>query len=246
MRFLFTRRWILFGLIVVLLAVLAWFLGQWQFHRLDDRRADNVLVARNLAAPPVPIEDLLGVGKGPSAKDEWRRVTVHGTWDNEHSIVVKYQTSAEGSPGVDIATPLITDSGAAVLIDRGWMASENTGRNRPEIPAVTEGRVTVTGHVRLDGSGKSTVVDDLQTRAISSRTAAEALPYKLYGGFLDIDKQSPPPVRSLGAIELPDDTSEGPHFFYGLQWWFFGALALFGFGYLVYDEWRRRQESLIE
>ena len=29
-----------------------------------------------------------------------------------------------------------------------------------------------------------------------------------------------------------------PHFFYGLQWWFFGLLAVGGFLYLVYDEWR--------
>ena len=34
------------------------------------------------------------------------------------------------------------------------------------------------------------------------------------------------------------DLGEGPHFFYGLQWWFFGLLAVFGFCYLAYDEWR--------
>ena len=51
------------------------------------------------------------------------------------------------------------------------------------------------------------------------------------------------PAKKLGAIELPDDKSEGPHFFYGLQWWFFGALAIFGFGYLAYDEWRRAHEE---
>ena len=40
-------------------------------------------------------------------------------------------------------------------------------------------------------------------------------------------------------MELPE-LDNGPHFFYGLQWWFFGALALFGFVYLVYDEYARR------
>jgi len=43
--------------------------------------------------------------------------------------------------------------------------------------------------------------------------------------------------------ELPDDTSNGPHFFYGLQWWFFGALAVFGFFYLLWDEFRRRRDE---
>ena len=37
---------------------------------------------------------------------------------------------------------------------------------------------------------------------------------------------------------IRDRLNNGPHFFYGLQWWFFGLLALFGFGYLAWDEWR--------
>ena len=38
-------------------------------------------------------------------------------------------------------------------------------------------------------------------------------------------------------MELPE-LDNGPHFFYGLQWWFFGVLAVFGFSYLLYDERR--------
>ena len=47
----------------------------------------------------------------------------------------------------------------------------------------------------------------------------------------------------LPSGELPDDTSDGPHFFYGLQWWFFGALAIFGFFYLAWDEAKQRREQ---
>jgi hypothetical protein len=43
-------------------------------------------------------------------------------------------------------------------------------------------------------------------------------------------------------VELPE-LNNGPHFFYGLQWWFFGVLAIFGFGYLMYDEWRGPQAA---
>ena len=43
----------------------------------------------------------------------------------------------------------------------------------------------------------------------------------------------------LEPAELPE-LNNGPHFFYGLQWWFFGVLAIFGFFYLAYDEWRKR------
>ena len=67
------------------------------------------------------------------------------------------------------------------------------------------------------------------------------LPYPLYRGFLDLAAESPAPTKTLEPVELPDDTSNGPHFFYGLQWWFFGALAVFGFCYLVWDELRQRR-----
>jgi cytochrome oxidase assembly protein ShyY1 len=241
-RFLISRRWILFALTVAALAWVASLLGQWQFHRLDDRRAENRLVARNLDRPPVPLDTLLEVGSPPSSEDEWREVVVHGTWDDSNTIVVKYQTR-DGAPGVDVVTPLRTDDGTAVLVDRGWLASENTGGSRPDLPAASTGQVTVLGWVRKDGTGGSTTVNDLSTRAISSRAAAKVLSYPLYGGFLDLHTESPPPAERLGAADLPDDTSEGPHFFYGLQWWFFGVLAIFGFGYLAYDEWRRAREE---
>lgn len=242
MKFLFSRRWVLFALAVAAAAWLATELGQWQFDRLDERRQDNEIVAENLDSPPVPVEDVLSVDEPVAEDEEWRRVTARGSWDDEHTVVLKYQTR-DGAAGVDVVTPLVTDSGAAVLVDRGWMPTDNSGGDRPETPAVLDGEVTVTGWVRADGTGGATKVSDLSTRAISSRTVADVVPYPLYRGFVDLDKQSPPPRTELEPPLLPDQESEGPHFFYGLQWWFFGALAVFGFCYFVWDERRVRREA---
>jgi len=241
-RFLLSRRWLLFAVTVAAMAWGASLLGQWQFHRLDERRAENRLVATNLDRPPVPLDEVLAVGRPPSKHDEWREVVAHGTWDDTHTIVVKYQTR-DGAPGVDVVTPLRTASGAGILVDRGWLATQNNGGTRPRLPAASSGDVTVLGWVRIDGTGGSTTVSDMAARSISSQAAAKVVPYELYGGFLDLHTESPAPAKPLQPTELPDDTSEGPHFFYGLQWWFFGALAVIGFGYLAYDEWRRVREE---
>ncbi|HNM97820.1 MAG TPA: SURF1 family protein, partial [Marmoricola sp.] len=88
----------------------------------------------------------------------------------------------------------------------------------------------------------STAVTDLSTRAISSKQIAKTLPYDLYGGFLDLVSESPTPEHALEPLPLPEQ-SNGPHFFYGLQWWFFGALAVFGFFFLAWDERRRLREA---
>ena len=242
MRFLLTRRWLLFAVIVVGLAWLALQLGQWQFHRLDDRRSTNTITAANLEATPLPVDRVLSTDRAPTADDEWRRVTVHGQWDDAHSVVLKYQTRDAGA-GVDVVTPLVTADGSAVLVDRGWMATGNSGATRPTLPPVTDGEVTVTGWVRRDATGGATRVSDLSTRAVSSAAVAKVVPYQLYRGFVDLAQESPRPGRHLAAVELPDDTSDGPHFFYGLQWWFFGALAVFGFCYLALDEVRQRRRG---
>lgn len=240
--FLFTRRWLIFFISVGLLAYLAWLLGQWQFHRLDERKEHNSTTAHNLAELPVPIAELMSVDTEPKREDEWRQVTVHGKWDDHNTIVLKYQTRDAGA-GIDVVTPLITESGTAVLVNRGWLGTDNTGGIRPKTPAPTEGMVTVTGWVRPDASGTATRVSDMSTRAISSTEIGKVLDYPLYRGFVDLAEQAPPAHDKLASIELPDDTSEGPHFFYGLQWWFFGALAIFGFGYLVFDEWQLRRRA---
>ncbi len=193
----------LFAIVVAALVWAAILLGQWQFHRLDERKHDNRLVATNLKRAPAPVDDVLSTNKAPSASDEWRRVTVHGSWDDKHTIVLKYQTRDAGA-GVDVVTPLVTESGTAVLVDRGWISTDNTGGSRPpDLPPVTHGQVTVTGWVRSDATGDATRVSDLSTRAISSGRIAEVMPYPLYRGFLDLAEESPPPAKSSSPRSSP-------------------------------------------
>ena len=113
----------------------------------------------------------------------------------------------------------------------------NRGASTADVPAPPEGEVDVTGWVRLDAEGDSTEVTDRSTRAVDSARIGEALDREVLGGWVDLRTESPEPATPLQPVELPE-LDNGPHFFYGLQWWFFGALAIFGFFYLIYDEWR--------
>jgi cytochrome oxidase assembly protein ShyY1 len=229
-----SRRWVLFGITVVLLAYAAYLLGQWQFHRLSDRETGNAVVRTNLATDPVPVAEVLEVGRPVGERDEWRRVVARGTYSPDESVVIRYQTR-EGASGVDVVTPLRTADGTSLLVDRGWLRTGNSGADRVDAPAPPEGEVTVTGWVRADATGRSATVSDRSARAVSSAEIAPTLDGPVYGGFVDLERETPPPDEPLTRTELPD-LGNGPHFFYGLQWWFFGALAVFGFCYLAYDE----------
>ncbi len=234
--FLFARKWLVFALVVAGLAYGAWWLGEWQFHRLDDRRERNAVIRANEAHEPVAPAEIMAVGRQPAEDDEWREVRATGTYAVEETIIVRYRTR-DGAAGVNVVVPLVLADGTSMLVDRGWYATSNRGASRADVPAPPEGEVEVLAWVRRDAVGAATKVADQSTRAISSSTISEALDRPLLGGFTELVSESPEPAESLVAADLPE-LDEGPHFFYGLQWWFFGGLAIFGFGYLLYDEYR--------
>jgi cytochrome oxidase assembly protein ShyY1 len=238
-RFLLSRRWVLFAVAVALMAFGAVQLGEWQFDRLHERERRNEWTERNLAADPAPVDAVLAVGEPVLADREWTRVRMRGEYDADATVVVRYQTR-DGEAGVDVVTPLVTGSGTAVLVDRGWVPTNNTGTAPSELPAPPSGEVAVVGWVRADATGRGIEVEDGSTRAISSEEIGAGLDYPVYAGFVDAESETPPPAETVERTELPD-LGEGPHFFYGLQWWFFGALAVFGFGYLAWDERRQRR-----
>jgi len=242
--FLVSRRWILFAITVAVLAWGAWWLGEWQFDRLQERQQRNAIVERNESAPPADVAEVMPLDGEVPARDEWRTVTATGEYAAADTIIVRYRTR-DGAPGVDVVVPLLLDDGRGVLVDRGWLQTDAREVTAGDVPAPPAGTVTVTGFARRDGAGDSTAVADNSTRAVSSDRIAEALGLQLHDGFVDLSSEDPAPAEALAPPELPE-LDDGPHFFYGLQWWFFGALALFGFGYLAWDERRRPRSERAE
>ena len=240
-RFLLSRRWALFALAISVVAVATWWLGNWQFDRLDDRKDRNAVVRANEDRPPAPVADVLAPGEDVADDEQWRQVTATGTYATEDTVIVRYRTR-DGARGVDVVVPLVTADGTSLLVDRGWLQTADQSIDGDDVPQPAPGEVTITGWVRADGTGDSTEVEDYSTRAISSDRIGEFLDREVYGGFVDLRSEEPAPTETLEQVELPE-LDNGPHFFYGLQWWFFGVLAVFGFLYLLWDEWRHGPRS---
>jgi cytochrome oxidase assembly protein ShyY1 len=233
-RFLLTRRWVLFFLAVIVLAYGCWLLGRWQFHRLEHTKSQNSIIRGNYREAPEALTDVLAIGRPVPDLDEWRVVTVTGTYDVADTIIVRYQTDDNGDPGVDVVVPLKT-AGGDLLVNRGWFSTSDPEPPLSELPQPPTGQVTIVGWVRQDGSGSSTEVTNHSVRAVSSSAIGQTLGVPTYGGFVQVQSESPQPATALGTEDQPD-LSNGPHFFYGLQWWFFGVLAAGGFLYLAWDE----------
>lgn len=220
------KRWIALGVFVIVLGVVFVNLGDWQLRRLEERRARNDIILANEAAPPKPYE--LVFRTPITEDDQWQRVRVSGTFDAEQQFQVRYRVN-NSQPGYEVVTPLRTTNGQTVLIDRGFIPVPR-GESIPDVlPPLPAGEVTVVGHVRRNEHGKSQAIDpvDNRIRLINAPAIAATLPYPVRDGWIAAVEVSPPQHAEFQPLELPE-ISDGPHFWYAMQWFLFAVIGLSG------------------
>jgi surfeit locus 1 family protein len=220
------RRMILFAALALAAAALFIRLGFWQLDRLAQRRERNRLVASRLAAAPAPWSDTTAV--------RYRRVRLAGRPDYEREIVLVGR-SREGSPGVNLVTPLrLGGSDTAVLVNRGWVYS-------PDATAVDHARwregdmLAVEGYVEAftdpgpgDLPANQRVARRLSHEAVSARSPYPVAP--AYVVAIETGKVPRPDAPARPGLPAPDD---GPHLGYALQWFAFALIAVVGAGIAI-------------
>ncbi len=236
--FLLKPRWLGLLAFVIVFGALCYRLGLWQWHRLEHRIDRNAVIKQHYGADPVPLDSVVPRGSEVDGEtQEWTQVEVRGTYDASGAASVKFMTR-DSAPGVDVVVPLRLDDGTAILVDRGWMQTDNSGQ-APTLPAPPSGEVDVTGWLRPNNGagGEAVRINDGQIRAISSDGYDEALDYPLRSGYLNLRSESPDPGSDL-LLEPDPDLGQGPHFWYALQWWFFGLIGITGFVWFAISEAR--------
>lgn len=142
-------------------------LGVWQIHRLHWKLGLIAQAHTNLAAPPLTLDQALGLGAGA----EYHRVTLSGRFDNAHEAYV-FATGPAGGAVYHVLTPFVLADGRAVLVDRGIVPQ---GLRDPKMRAAGElsGIQQVEGVWRLaDSPGLFTPAPDLKTRVWYDRDVA--------------------------------------------------------------------------
>lgn len=250
-RFLLSRQWVILTLVALVLIPVMIELGFWQFHRHERRVAQNTLIADNLEARPVPVEELTSPGHVVPREDYWRRVTATGTFDTAHEVVVRRRTSSDDRVGAHVLTPLVLKDGRIVLVNRGWVPAAANQRDYPDVPPAPRGEVTVTGRLKADETTGASGIKDLkglpdrQVMLISSRQQAELIDREVLGGY--VEQTAPEPAGgSPEQIAEPDHDSIGAHMAYAVQWWLFSAGVPVGWFVLARREKRDREAAAAE
>lgn len=229
-RRLLRPRWLLAHAVVLAVAVVFVSLGFWQLGRLEERQLENELGEQRLNSEPAPIDVVLESTDHLDSL-QYRRVTVTGEFDPANEVLIRSQVY-QASAGFHVITPLVPESGEAVLVNRGWVPL-----NFDEVP-VTEapppsGTVTVEGWVEPTqerptfgpqdpGEGRLVALNRVDVGRIEQQAPMSLAPVYV----VEIAEQTAePPV----PVEPPDFEDEGPHLAYAIQWFGFTIIGLVGY-----------------
>ncbi|NEE04225.1 SURF1 family protein [Phytoactinopolyspora halotolerans] len=231
-----SRRWLVRTLAGILLVLVCVRLGMWQLDRNEERSARNDIIEANEQAPPATLEEVLGPDPTSGQLDEseqWRSVEVRGRYDTEHELLLRLRP-LEGRRGFHVITPLVTDDGTAILVDRGFYVSDD---DDPDAPAPPAGEVTVAA--RLRGTEDQRDAGDVaggHIRYVNVEQIAEAVPYPLVPAWAEAVE---PAGDDLLALPQPE-ADPGPHLSYALQWFIFAVVGVTGFVLLIRAEAKGR------
>jgi surfeit locus 1 family protein len=243
LRMMFSRKWILATLLVVVGAGVCIRLGIWQLDRLDQRRGFNAHYLEMIALPPLSItadsvDDLTTM--------EYRHVTFTGEYDFTNQIAIRNQYNAD-TYGYHLITPLLLkDGGPAILVDRGWVPPDNDPaqwRAYDESGTITATGILRSSRVEADFGGLTDpALPPGETRAIWNQPniseIAKQLPYPVMPAYVQLDldpARAQLPYRYQPEVEI----TEGPHMGYALQWFTFAIILAGGYPFFL-----RKQASL--
>ncbi|WP_374010498.1 SURF1 family protein [Leifsonia sp. LS-T14] len=241
-RFAFSRRWLGYLAFAIAFAIACGFLSNWQLARSKEAAAANALVTANFDSKPAPLTDELATLGSYAPTQEWKRVTVTGTYERDQQLLARNRPF-NGNPGFEVLTPLRTADGSLFIVDRGWVPTGSTTDAPDHVPAAPAGTVTVVA--RLKGSepaipGRSATGDQVGTIQLSvvKQKLGGADVYTGAYGLLDTEDPAPA-TAPTPTVTAPPTQDEGLHWSYMIQWIIFALIGFFGLAYALVTEYRK-------
>lgn len=235
-------RWIGLLVFVALLGAAFVRLGEWQMHRLEWRRGVNARIVAYQQQPPKPYEEVFT--HEITDNEQWQRVTATGTFDAKNQVQAMYRNQNDQA-GSEVVTPLRTDKGHWLLVDRGFIPRDQGGKEIAVLPDPPSGTVTVTGYVRRSEHGKDNAItpQDGMARLINAPAIGKSLNREVLDGYVGLTEVKPAQSGNLKPMTTPE-LDEGPHLSYAVQWFCFTGIAVAGAGILIRGDLRDRKKAL--
>jgi len=242
LAFLLRPSWLALAVVVLAFAYLCFtVLAPWQLGKNTTTSRANSQLERALTAQPVPLTTVLPHQDSSAPDEQWQPVTATGHYLAEAQVLVRLRL-VDGAPAVEVLTPFAVRGGPTVLVNRGYVRTDDGGSRMPQIAPPPDGQVTITARLRdsqeaIPGKNPFSENGFRQVYSINTEQVAALTKVPLTGSYLQLVEDQP---GGLGLIALPRRDA-GPFLSYGIQWIAFGILAPIGLGYFAYAEMRARR-----
>lgn len=224
-RFLFSPKWIVFHLLVLVAVIVMINLAFWQIRRLHEREAFNTQVRSNSNQPITPLADVLRASTAPGSV-EWRRVSVTGTYMPASELTV-VNRSQDGQAGGNVVDPLRLLDGSVLLVNRGFVPSTETAGPAPSGPVELVGQLRVGEVRRLGQPSDARGVRLTEIYRIDIPKLAGQFDAPLASMYLQLLRSTPAEGTYPTALAQPV-LDDGPHLSYTMQWFIFSLCAVVG------------------
>jgi surfeit locus 1 family protein len=226
-------------------------LGLWQVQRLGWMRELIAHVEERLRTAPVP-------APGPAAwpalergADEYRCVRMRGRFAHELETLV--QASTELGSGYWVLTPLQTEDGFWLLVNRGFVPPEQRAPDSRGTPS-PQGVQELTGLLRLSEPGGSLLQHNdpaagrWYSRDVGAIAAARGLGTAAHPGpvapyFVDASVAAGAPADAWPRPGLTVVRFSNSHLSYALTWFALAAMVAGAAVYVLRDERRLRARA---
>lgn len=238
-RFLRSRRWLGYFAMLLIFSVACVLLGNWQFERRAQARAEIARIDTNYDASPVALSQVLSVQDSFDVDaHKWLPVELHGIYVGD-VYLVRNRPGPNGV-GSNLVQAFETDDGSVMFIDRGWVPVLGAEVMPSDLPAAPQGGTTVVARLKASEpeiSGRSAAGNSVPSINLPMLAALAGFNTDVYTSAYG-QLISELPATSTGTLADRPERDEGPHLSYALQWYVFILIGIVGVAYAARQEYR--------
>lgn len=217
----FTPTWMMCVLSFIVVSLFVR-LGFWQLERAAQKQA--MLNAESTMAH----KEIFQWNENQALPEQYQRIEINGHFlshvfllDNQHQ---------QHQFGFDVLSPLVLGNGSIILVDRGWIAGDNTRRTFPKITSPS-GALHIQGSVYYPSNKQWVLGPSVEKKGneltileqLDSKIPSQLLQKNVYPFIIRLDEKANFGfVRNWPIVSMPAER----HIAYAWQW-FAMALVVF-------------------
>lgn len=236
------KRWLRWIALAIVFAIGCGFLANWQWNRREQTLEIMHRISRNYEFRTFPLEAVVKNPAGFSLKYEYRPVEIAGQYQTDLTTYVRNRP-LNGDIGFEQLIPFKLQSGRYVIVDRGWVISNQESGLPEALKTPVANRLI--GRLQHVEQPDSRIPPHGQAMSVSPITLAKEwhIPLsQLYSGaYLKLADDGTKDANLVPSTA--PDLTEGNHLSYAFQWVLFAIMAFLAIGFNIKRDLDEKREA---